>query len=215
MSEVCYVGLGANLDSPVGAPHLTFAAAMARMPGQVERVSPIYETAPIGPPQPSFANAALRLRTSLAPLALLEALLGIERELGRDRDKETRWGPRSLDLDVLLWPGRALTEPRLRVPHPRLNERAFALAPLLDVLDHTSEGFPTALRAELEAHLERAGGRPPLGPQQVPPASTEGLRSGVVDQPNGGYPDAPGNSGVTAKSQACPTPAKTNEPTSR
>jgi 2-amino-4-hydroxy-6-hydroxymethyldihydropteridine diphosphokinase len=200
VSEVCYVGLGANLDSPAGAPHLTFAAAIARMPGEVEAVSPIYETAPVGPPQPVFTNAALRLRTPLAPLALLDALLGIERELGRDRNRETRWGPRSLDLDVLLWPGRALTQPRLRVPHPRLTERAFALAPLLDVLDRAAPSLPAGLPAELQAHLERAGGRPPLGPLQVPVTSTSGLRSGVVEQPNGGYPDAPRNSGAIAKS---------------
>ncbi len=178
--EVCYVGLGANL----GDRRLAFDRALAQLPGVVEAVSPIYETAPVGPPQPSFLNAAVRLRTPLSPLALLDALLEIERALGRDRQRETRWGPRTLDLDVLLWPGRALREPRLHVPHPRLGERAFALAPLLDVLADDQ----AATRAELEHRLGLLGGRPPL-------ASSE-----VVERANSGYPDAPGNSEAIAKS---------------
>jgi 2-amino-4-hydroxy-6-hydroxymethyldihydropteridine diphosphokinase len=181
LGEVCYVGLGANL----GDRHESFRRALELMPGVVEAVSPRYETAPIGPPQPSYLNAALRLRTTLAPLALLDALLAIERTLGRDRDRETRWGPRTLDLDVLLWPGRTLDEPRLHVPHPRLGDRAFALAPLLDVLiDEDS-----AVRATFEQQLALAGGRPPLAE-----------RSEVVERANAGYPDAPGNSGAIAKS---------------
>ncbi|MCB9660281.1 MAG: 2-amino-4-hydroxy-6-hydroxymethyldihydropteridine diphosphokinase [Sandaracinaceae bacterium] len=159
-AEVCYVGLGANLTSPVGPPDETFRVACARMPGDVEAVSPVYETAPVGPPQPSFCNAAVRLRTPLEPLALLDALLHIERELGRDRARETRWGPRTLDLDVLLWPGRTVDEPQLRVPHPRLRQRAFALAPLLDVL--AADVRPRGLRHVLERDLLLAGGRPPL-----------------------------------------------------
>lgn len=193
---LCFIGLGANLPSPVGPPAETFRAAVARMPGVVEAVSPLYETAPVGPPQPVFTNAALRLRTELAPLALLDALLGIERDLGRDRARETRWGPRSLDLDVLLWPGRTLDEPRLRVPHPRLRERAFALAPLLDVLG----GVPTELAEDLRQSLERCGGRPPLAPEAALVPSVPPLRSAVVERANSGYPDAPGNSGAIAKS---------------
>lgn len=178
--ERCYVGLGANL----GDRHLAFDRALALLPGTVEALSPRYETPPIGPPQPSFLNAAVRLRTELAPLALLDALLAVERRLGRDRDRETRWGPRTLDLDVLLWPGRVLHEPRLHVPHPRLGERAFALAPLLDVL---VDGDP-AERAAFERQLAALGGRPPLAE-----------RSEVVERANAGYPDAPGNSGAIAK----------------
>ena len=189
--EVCYVGLGANL----GDRHLAFDRALELLPGVVEAWSPRYETAPVGPPQPSFLNAAVRLRTVLAPLALLDALLAVERTLGRDRDRETRWGPRTLDLDVLLWPGRTLSEPRLHVPHPRLGERAFALAPLLDVL---AEG-ESAQRAAFERQLAALGGRPPLA---VPPsrsASSGPACSEVVERANAGYPDAPGNSGAIAK----------------
>ena len=179
--EVCYVGLGANL----GQRHEAFTRALEQMPGVVEAVSPRYETAPVGPPQPSFLNAAVRLRTTLAPLALLDALLAIERALGRDRDQETRWGPRTLDLDVLLWPGRTLDEPRLHVPHPRLHDRAFALAPLLDVLIDAD----AAVRATFERQLALAGGRPPLA-----------SRSEVVERAIAGYPDAPVNSVAIAKS---------------
>ncbi len=127
--EVCYVGLGANL----GDRHHSFDSALELMPGVVEAQSPRYETVPIGPPQPSFLNAAVRLRTALAPLQLLEALLAIERTLGRDRAQETRWGPRTLDLDLLLYGGRRLRSARLTVPHPRMHGRAFVLRPLADV----------------------------------------------------------------------------------
>lgn len=190
--EVCYVGLGANL----GDRHEAFRRALELLPGVVEAVSPRYETAPIGPPQPSFLNAAVRLRTTLAPLALLDALLAVERTLGRDRVQETRWGPRTLDLDVLLWPGRTLHEPRLHVPHPRLGERAFALAPLLDVLapDHV------AARATFEEQLAGAGGRPPLAALPESQGAAGPACSEVVERPNAGYPDAPGNSGAIAKS---------------
>lgn len=192
VGEVCYVGLGANL----GDRHEAFRRSLELMPGVVEAVSPRYETAPIGPPQPSFLNAAVRLRTTLAPLALLDALLAVELTLGRDRAQETRWGPRTLDLDVLLWPGRTLHEPRLRVPHPRLGERAFALAPLLDVLaaDHV------AVRATFEEQLAGAGGRPPLAVLPESQGAAGPACSEVVERPNAGYPDAPGNSGAIAKS---------------
>jgi 2-amino-4-hydroxy-6-hydroxymethyldihydropteridine diphosphokinase len=189
--EVCYVGLGANL----GDRHRAFDRALELMPGVVEARSPRYETVPIGPPQPSFLNAAVRLRTALAPLALLEALLAIERALGRDREQETRWGPRTLDLDVLFWPGRILDEPRLHVPHPRLGDRAFALAPLLDVL---AEGDP-AVRAAFERQLAALGGRPPLAVPPLGGPSNGPTCSEVVERANAGYPDAPGNSGAIAK----------------
>jgi 2-amino-4-hydroxy-6-hydroxymethyldihydropteridine diphosphokinase len=189
--EVCYVGLGANL----GDRHHSFDSALELMPGVVEAQSPRYETVPIGPPQPSFLNAAVRLRTALAPLQLLEALLAIERTLGRDRAQETRWGPRTLDLDVLLWPGRILDEPRLHVPHPRLEDRAFALAPLLDVL---ADGDP-ARRAAFERQLTALGGRPPLAVRPSGSPSNGPTCSEVVERANAGYPDAPGNSGAIAK----------------
>ena len=84
--------------------------------------------------QPSFLNAAIAVDCPLAPLALLDALLQIERDLGRDRSADAvRWGPRTIDLDVLWIDGVVLDDPRLVVPHPRVEERAFAMVPLLEV----------------------------------------------------------------------------------
>jgi 2-amino-4-hydroxy-6-hydroxymethyldihydropteridine diphosphokinase len=102
---------------------------------EVRARSRVYETAPVGKlDQPSFLNAAIAVECALPPLVLLAALLGIERELGRDRSEDAvRWGPRTIDLDVLWIEGLALDDARLVVPHPRLVERAFALVPLLEV----------------------------------------------------------------------------------
>ena len=86
-----------------------------------------------GVDQPRFVNAVAGLETSLSPRELLERLLDVERSLGRDRAVEERWGPRTLDLDLLLYGGESIDEPGLEVPHPRLTERAFVLEPLLEL----------------------------------------------------------------------------------
>jgi 2-amino-4-hydroxy-6-hydroxymethyldihydropteridine diphosphokinase len=97
------------------------------------RASRLFRTAPWGrADQPAFVNAAAELATALAPRALLDALLAIEREHGRHRDG-TRWGPRTLDLDVLLYGDTVVEEPGLAIPHPHLAERAFVLLPLADL----------------------------------------------------------------------------------
>jgi 2-amino-4-hydroxy-6-hydroxymethyldihydropteridine diphosphokinase len=99
----------------------------------IERASRVYETKPVGgPAQEDFLNAALLVTTAVEPLALLDELQAIEIDLGRVRD--VRWGPRTIDLDVLWIDGLAVDHPRLVVPHPRLVLRSFALAPLLDVV---------------------------------------------------------------------------------
>lgn len=122
-----YVGVGANL----GDREATIRAAIAALPGVVA-VSALRETEPIGVvDQPPFLNGAVSLETELAARELLETLLAIERELGRERRE--RWGPRTIDLDLLLFGGEAIDEPGLTVPHPRLHERRFALEPLLDL----------------------------------------------------------------------------------
>jgi 2-amino-4-hydroxy-6-hydroxymethyldihydropteridine diphosphokinase len=128
------VGLGSN----VGARLVNLRAAIAKLAvrAPILGASRVYETAPVGgPPQGDFLNAALAIAWSGEPLALLDALLAIERELGRERRaSDIRFGPRTIDLDILWIEGRAIDlAPRLVVPHPRLRERAFALAPLLDV----------------------------------------------------------------------------------
>ena len=114
-------------------------AAVERIAGvagvSVRARSRVYETAPVGgPPQPSFLNAAIYAECILSPVALLDELLAIEAALGRVRAAETvRFGPRTIDLDILWIEGVTLDEPRLVVPHPRLALRAFALVPLLEV----------------------------------------------------------------------------------
>lgn len=129
------IGLGANLGDAVGT--LTRAIdVLAQHEGITLRaVSRFYRTPAWGrEDQPDFINAAALLETSLAPRALLDLLLAVEAEFGRHRVEGERWGPRTLDLDLLLYGDRNVDEPGLRVPHPHLHERAFALVPLLDVL---------------------------------------------------------------------------------
>jgi 2-amino-4-hydroxy-6-hydroxymethyldihydropteridine diphosphokinase len=122
-----YVGVGANL----GDREATIRAAIESLPGIVG-VSELRETDPVGvADQPAFLNGAVALETDLAPRDLLDALLAVERELGRERRE--RWGPRTIDLDLLLYGDETIEEPGLTVPHPRLHERRFALEPLLDL----------------------------------------------------------------------------------
>jgi 2-amino-4-hydroxy-6-hydroxymethyldihydropteridine diphosphokinase len=129
------LGLGANLADRLAT--MRAAVAAIRAVGGVEVVarSRVYETAPVGGvAQPDFLNAALLVECTLSPLRLLDELLRIERELGRDRTKDAvRWGPRAIDLDVLWIEDLVVDDARLVVPHPRLVERAFALLPLLEV----------------------------------------------------------------------------------
>ncbi|WP_027482767.1 2-amino-4-hydroxy-6-hydroxymethyldihydropteridine diphosphokinase [Deinococcus pimensis] len=125
------VALGANLGDPRAA--LSAARASLARLGLIVAASDVYRTAPVGGPpgQPDYLNAAVRLRTDLAPGELLRELLRIEREAGRERRE--RWGPRTLDLDLLLRGDVVLDTPELTLPHPRLMERAFVLAPLAQV----------------------------------------------------------------------------------
>lgn len=126
---VAYVSIGANLGDR--AAQLEFALrSLGELPTtRVAALSPIFETDPIGPPpQGMYLNAVVRLETELTPRALLDALLAIERAAGRERS--VRNAARVLDLDLLLYGDRILDEPGLRVPHPRLAERAFILEPL-------------------------------------------------------------------------------------
>ena len=125
---VAYIGLGSNLGDREG----NLRGALARLTelGGV-RVSSFRETDPVGvTDQPRFLNAAAELSTDLPARQLLDALLAIERDLGRDRSREDRWGPRTLDLDLLLYGDEVIDDPGLTVPHPRLAERQFVLEPL-------------------------------------------------------------------------------------
>lgn len=129
-----FVGLGANLGDAQASVR-TAAARLGQLPAtECLALSRLYRTPAWGlEAQPDFINAVAMLRTGLEPLALLEHLLAVERDFGRDRSREQRWGPRRLDLDLLLFGDRVLDVPGLQLPHPRLHERAFALVPLLEV----------------------------------------------------------------------------------
>ena len=122
-----YVGVGSNL----GDREATIRAAVAALPGVVA-VSTLRETEPVGVvEQPAFLNGAVVLETELPPRELLALLLAVERDLGRERRE--RWGPRSIDLDLLVYGDVSVDEPGLTVPHPRLHERRFALEPLAEL----------------------------------------------------------------------------------
>ena len=145
--RVVVVGVGSNLGGREAALRCAGALLDARDGIEVRDLSAIYETEPLGPPQPRYLNAAFRLQTALSPPELLHVLLRTERRLGRHRVPDERWGPRSVDLD-LLWDERGPYEsPVLRVPHPELVNRSFALAPLLDVAPELDEAFGPSLLA--------------------------------------------------------------------
>jgi 2-amino-4-hydroxy-6-hydroxymethyldihydropteridine diphosphokinase len=128
-----YVGLGSNLGDRDAYLHAALGA-LAVEPGiEVVAVSSFRDTDPLGVvDQPRFLNAATQLETTLTARAVLERLLAIERRLGRTRGGE-RFGPRTIDLDLLLYGDERLDEPGLEVPHPRLHERRFALEPLAEL----------------------------------------------------------------------------------
>jgi 2-amino-4-hydroxy-6-hydroxymethyldihydropteridine diphosphokinase len=128
-----YVGLGANL----GPREVTILRAVELLGAtegiEVLELSRLRETEPVGvTDQPTFLNGVVALVTTLSPREVLDVLLRIEQELGRVRDDE-RWGPRTIDLDLLLYGNETVDEPGLHIPHPRLHERRFALEPLADL----------------------------------------------------------------------------------
>ena len=124
---VAYIGLGSNL----GDREQTIRSAIAAVQGVVA-VSELRETDPVGvTEQPAFLNGAIAVETELSPRELLQSLLAVERELGRERGE--RWGPRTIDLDLLLYGTETVDEPGLTVPHPHLHERRFALEPLAEL----------------------------------------------------------------------------------
>jgi 2-amino-4-hydroxy-6-hydroxymethyldihydropteridine diphosphokinase len=140
--KTAYLGLGSNLGDRLG----TLRAAIERLRAdpaiRVGRISSVYETAPVGVvTQPHFLNLVVELATAHAPRALLAATSAIETALGRERRE--RWGPRTLDIDVLWYDGAHSEDPVLTLPHPRMSERSFVLTPL----------------AELAPDLELAGER--------------------------------------------------------
>jgi 2-amino-4-hydroxy-6-hydroxymethyldihydropteridine diphosphokinase len=133
-SVPCAIALGSNL----GNSRRILESALQTL-AECPEISLIshssfYQTAPVGPPQPDYLNACALLSTRLAPRELLHTLLAVEQAFGRVRRE--RWGPRSLDIDLLFYGDYILTEPDLQIPHPRLRERAFVLVPLAEIAPH-------------------------------------------------------------------------------
>jgi 2-amino-4-hydroxy-6-hydroxymethyldihydropteridine diphosphokinase len=130
------VGLGSNLGDSLQIVCQAVNALNAREGIAVVDVSSVHRTAPVGGPkdQPQYLNSAVALDTTLAPRELLEACMEIERALGRTRDPEdVRWGPRTIDIDILLYGDEIVSERGLSIPHPRMHERGFVLMPLAEI----------------------------------------------------------------------------------
>lgn len=127
-----YIGLGSNLQHPTQQVHAAYAAMNFIPQTQPLRLSPLYRSAPVGPEdQPDFINAAAHLITQLPPLSLLRALQSIEQQ--QQRVRKQRWGPRTIDLDLLLYGAVSIATAQMDVPHLHLRYRNFVLAPLLDL----------------------------------------------------------------------------------
>lgn len=144
--EAVYLALGANL----GDRFETFYRALREIElkvGPIRRVSSFYETKPLNPPelelkgQPDYLNAVALCETDLEPREVLNLILEIERSLGRDRSRSVRWGPREIDIDILLFGDRVILEPDLKIPHPEMNNRDFVLVPLSEIRE-TALGNP-------------------------------------------------------------------------
>jgi 2-amino-4-hydroxy-6-hydroxymethyldihydropteridine diphosphokinase len=153
-SKTAYVGIGTNL----GRRRATIAAALEQLRAEdgieLVAVSSLRETEPVGyEDQPRFLNGAAAVETELSPRELLDRLLEIERRLGRVRGEGPRFGPRTIDLDLLLYGDETVDEPGLTVPHPRLGQRRFVLEPLAELdpgLEVPGQGPVRALLAGLE-----------------------------------------------------------------
>ncbi len=160
------LGLGGN----IGERRIALGAAIEALKGhrniQIIAVSPLYESEPWGiTSQQDFLNAAARVATSLGPADLLAAILAIEVSLGRVRGE--KWGPRVIDIDILVFGGEAIEVPGLTIPHPHLHERAFALAPLVDVMPEAVIGNRPA--RQWLAQLDRKGLNRIAGPEWANP----------------------------------------------
>jgi 2-amino-4-hydroxy-6-hydroxymethyldihydropteridine diphosphokinase len=160
-----YLGLGSNLGDREANLQRALEG-LAERAGQVVAISPVYETEPVGgPPQPEFLNAVVAVETALSPRELLGVAKALEAEAGREPPElGKRWGPRPLDIDVLMVGDERVDEPDLIVPHPRIHQRAFVLAPLADVAPELvvapSAGWQGVRRSPLQLRLPHRSAPP-------------------------------------------------------
>ncbi|MFN0060958.1 MAG: 2-amino-4-hydroxy-6-hydroxymethyldihydropteridine diphosphokinase [Myxococcaceae bacterium] len=158
MSEVVYVGLGSNL----GDRHRNLRAAIDAL-GRidavtVEQVSAFYDTAPVGPEQPRYLNAVVEMSCALSPMQLFSILKRIEVEVGRTPGP--KWGPRVLDMDILLWGERVVAEPALQIPHVEMHRRRFVLEPLAEIAPHARHPLLALTASEMLAQVVAQDGAP-------------------------------------------------------
>jgi 2-amino-4-hydroxy-6-hydroxymethyldihydropteridine diphosphokinase len=177
--QTAYIGMGANLPSPAGTPETTLAAAASRLAslGRIAGRSSLYSTQPVGfADQPRFINAVVALETDLSPHLLLDRLLAIEIEFGRDRSTGVLNGPRTLDLDILLMGDLCIHDSGLEIPHPRLAERKFVLIPLNEVAPPAIDPRTRKTVAELlHTLIERSESRA----HAVVPIQSDSWRAGA------------------------------------
>lgn len=149
---LCYIGIGSNLNHPLQQVAVALQA-LAKTPGvKLLRRSPWYVSKAVGPgEQPDYINGVIELETTLEPLALLRRLQQIETEQGRERS--VRWGARTLDLDILLYGDQCIDTPELQIPHPRMGERHFVLAPLARLNPQRQLPVPGATKSATIAAL--------------------------------------------------------------
>lgn len=153
------IALGSNLGSDLGNSRETVNKSFEILGNsqgiELIQVSSLYQTTPVGPPQPDYVNACAILAVELSPLALLDALLSIEAQFGRVRRE--RWQARTLDLDLLLYQDLILDSPRLTIPHPRMQERGFVLVPLAEIAPDWPEPITGKLIAQLAKEVDTQG----------------------------------------------------------
>lgn len=166
MSQLAYIGLGANLGDTRQSLEHALAELAALPSSRLGAISGAYRSAPVDADGPDYLNAVAVLETGLAPEALLDALQAIELALGRERPY---WhAPRTLDLDLLLYGDQEIASPRLTVPHPELHRRAFVLQPLLELVPDVKAPGLGPLQPLLQGTLDQAIERLPITLSPVP-----------------------------------------------